>query len=88
MGYPVEFKGASHNFSAPPGEEERCGSLPCFLNGTMVVSAWKLTPEELEAVKETGVVYISMWSGTKVWPHFVGSESSVRGLVVDFGKPF
>jgi hypothetical protein len=88
MSEPVEFKGQTHIFNAPQGEEERCGKLPCFLNGHQVVSAWKLSEKELETVKETGIVFISVWSGTAVFPVYVGDESTVRMLTADFGKPF
>ncbi len=84
MAETIDFKGSNAHFGPPPGEEERCGHLHCFLNGSQVVSAWKLTDKE----KEEGIVYVSIWSGRQVWPLFVGDESTVRGMCADFGKPF
>lgn len=86
MGSVVDFKGSNHTFGPPKGEEDRCGSLPCFVNGTHVVSAWELTDAEIEEIVRTRRVFLSTWTGRGMVPVFVGSESVVRSVVVDFGK--
>ena len=49
-----------------------CGDLPAVAahdqHGTnYVISAWEISPEELERVKETGIIYLSI-VGTGVPP--------------------
>jgi hypothetical protein len=85
MGEPVKFEGFTHDFGPPPGLDEMVGRLPVFLNGATVVSAWKLSPEELEEVNRTGVVFLSVMSGTSVFPCYVGSESSTKEVASDTG---
>lgn len=45
--------------------EEQCGDLPvhrgAFPDGTpCIISCWKVTPEDLERIKETGEVWLSI----------------------------
>ncbi len=88
MAETVEFAGSTHDFGPPPGEEERCGRLHCFLNGSQVVSAWKFTKEQLLELAESGEpVFISVWSGMNVFPVFVGTKSEMNKILLDFGKP-
>lgn len=86
MGTPVKFPGMTHDFGPPPGREEDVGRLPCFLNGTCVVSIWDLSNAEIDEIVRTRRVAVSVMSGTTVLPLYVGSESSVRGVVVDYGR--
>ena len=49
-----------------------CGDLPAIAahdaNGlNYVITAWEITPEELEKAKETGIIYLSI-VGTQVPP--------------------
>ena len=49
-----------------------CGDLPAVAahdeNGVnYIISAWEITPEELEKVKETGIIYLSV-VGTQIPP--------------------
>lgn len=85
MGKPIEFAGVNRVYGPPKGREEQVGNLPVFMNGTCIVSAWKLTPAELEEVIRTGTVFLSSMSGEVLFPMFVGSESVVRSVVVDHG---
>lgn len=85
MSEPVKFDGANFNFGPPVGLEEMVGHLPCFLNGRSVVSAWKLSPEELAEVNRTGVVFITIMSGRSVFPMYVGSEETVKDVASDTG---
>lgn len=87
MGEPVKFSGHTHDFGPPPGLDEMVGRLPVFMNGRTVVSAWKLSDEELDEIKATGgVVFLSIMSGTSVFPCYVGSESYCKAVASDTGK--
>lgn len=55
-------------------------------NGTNVVSAWELTDAEVDEIVRTRKVFLSYWAYPSMYPVFVGSESVVRSVVVDFGK--
>ena len=51
---------------------EGCGDLPAVAahdeNGmNYIITAWEITPEELEKVKETGIIYLSV-VGTQIPP--------------------
>lgn len=59
----VGFEGANFVFEAPPGDNN-CVDLETFIdakNGA-VISCWRLSDEELDEVKRTGVVWISVQS--------------------------
>lgn len=89
MAHAVDFKGSNFAFTAPPGEEERVGTLHVFRNGQCIVSCWELTDAEIEEIVRTRKVFHSVWSDgprPMVFPIFIGSESVVRSVVVDFGK--
>ena len=86
MAEPVAFDGHTHDFGPPPGLDEMVGRLPVFMNGATVVSAWKLSPEELQQIIDAdGVVFVSHMSGTAVFPQYVGSEESVKTVASDTG---
>ena len=64
---PIETKDTNVVFTL-----EGCGDLPAVAahdeNGTnYIISAWEITPEELEKVKETGIIYLSV-VGTQIPP--------------------
>jgi hypothetical protein len=84
MGHPVGFDGANKIYGPPPGRDD-VGNLPTFFNGTCVVQAWEFTPEEIDEIVRTGRVFISSMSRGVMFPTFVGSESTVRSVVVDYG---
>lgn len=87
MSQPIAFDGHNLTFGPPPGLDEMVGSLPVFMNGRTVVSAWKLDPVELQAVIDSGgVVFVSIMSGMQVFPCYVGSEESTKSVASDTGK--
>ena len=86
MGIPVDFIGANQRFGAPPGREEDVGSLSVFMNGTCIVSAWRLSDEEWAEVEKSRVVFLSQMAGTTLFPHYIGSERIVRAIVADYGR--
>jgi hypothetical protein len=85
MGTPAPFPGANKLFSAPEGRED-VSDLYVFSNGQANVSAWQLSPAELEEVNRTGIVFLSVLSGNCFYPAAVGSEESIRLMVADYGK--
>lgn len=89
MALAVPFAGANFTFKAPPDRDD-IGDLHTFRqpNGPCNVSCWELTEEELAEVNRTGRIFLSVASGRVFYPSFVGSESSVRRLVVDYGVPW
>lgn len=80
----ISIKGGNLTMKAPEGEEDRVCDLLVFANRGAIVTAWKLTPDELESVKRTGVVYVSFW-GHGMPPTFVGDENSVRDVTAEGG---
>lgn len=86
MAEAVYFSGANFMFAAPMGREDVC-DLHTFRqpNGPANVSCWRLSADELEEIKRTGCVFLTVQSGRMFFPAFVGSETSVRLLVVDTG---
>lgn len=66
MANPVGFEGANVVFQAPRGvPQEECGDLPVFRDSDQIISCWRLTADEIEEVKRTGVVWLSViGSGT------------------------
>lgn len=86
MAHGVNFKGSNKTYGPPPGvPEDQCASLHVFTNGKCIVSCHQLTPEELEEINRTGKVWQSVWSGQTLFPVFIGSETTVRSVVVDYG---
>lgn len=85
MAHGVNFKGANRAYGPPPGvSEKQCRTLHVFDNGPCKVSCWELTDEEIEEIVRTRRVFLSLWAGG-LPPALVGSESVVRGVVVDYG---
>lgn len=83
----INFPGSNFTFTAPP-ERDDVRDLHTFRQpeGPCNVSCWQLRPEELDEVARTGCVFLSVMSGLHFYPAFVGSESVVRSVVVDYGK--
>ncbi len=57
MATPVGFEGANFIFYAPESMPD-CQDLATLNDGTQIISAWRLSAEELEAVARTGVVWL------------------------------
>lgn len=84
MAFAVEFPGSNHYLGAPPGAENVEG-MHTFTNGNCSVSCWELSDEEIEEIVRTRRVFISILSGRTQPPVFIGSESVMRGFLVDYG---
>lgn len=83
----VNFPGSNFTFMAPPDRDD-VRDLHSFRqhDGPCNVSCWELRPDELDEVNRTGKVFLSVMSGLSFYPAFVGSESVVRSVAVDYGK--
>lgn len=83
----INFPGSNFTFTAPTDRED-VGDLHTFRqhDGPSNVSCWQLRPDELDEVVRTGCVFLSVMSGMQFYPAFVGAESVVRSVVVDYGK--
>lgn len=86
MAEAIDFYGSNFVFKAPDGREDIL-DLHTFRqpNGPCNVSRWRLTEEELAEVNRTGCVWSSVMSGRIFYPAFVGSESAVCSVVIDYG---
>ena len=84
MGEPVYFEGANRRLGPPPGAEN-ISTLYTYSNGLCSVSCWQLSEAEIDVIRRTGRVYVSVLSGHTQPPVFVGGEEEVRSLVVDYG---
>ena len=87
MAEAVDFPGSNFVFRAPEGRDD-IRDLHTFRqpDGPANVCCWRLTPEELAEANRTGLVFLSVMSGRDFYPAFVGSEETVRSVVVDYGK--
>lgn len=84
MGSPVQFDGANVVMRAPEGADN-VQDMYVFRTRHSCVSCWQLTPEELAEINRTGTVFLSVLTGGIQPPVYVGSESSARGVMIDFG---
>jgi hypothetical protein len=80
----VPFTGSNKVYAAPEGRDD-VSDLHVFANGNCIVSAWELSDAELAEIVRTRRVFLSSFSGATLFPVFVGSESVVRSVVVDYG---
>jgi len=76
MADPVGFEGADFTFTAPPGHEDTVRDLHVAKFDDHSVSCWRLTPEELEEVNRTGVVWLKI-AGHSMPPVYVSGEALV-----------
>lgn len=78
MANPVGFDGANEMYLAPPDSpQNEYGDLPAFVDNTQVISCWRLTEKELEEVRSTGVVWLSV-KGHLVPPLLVSGKALVE----------
>ncbi|ESY89038.1 hypothetical protein X739_00645 [Mesorhizobium sp. LNHC220B00] len=84
MAYGVDFP-QSNQFLGPPSGVENVSGLRTFTNGHCSVSCWQLSDEEVDEIVSTRRVFISVLSGKTQPPVFVGSETVMRGFLVDYG---
>ena len=80
----VKFTGCNFTYKAPEGRDD-VSDLHCFKNGRANVLAVTLTEAEKQEFRETGLIYVSVMSGNVFYPIYVGTESTVREIVADYG---
>lgn len=80
------FPGANFVFTAPEGRND---VVDLFVfrqpDGPCNVSCWHLSADEIEEIVRTGTVWLSTLSGRNFAPAFVGSETTARRLVSQYG---
>lgn len=76
MANAVGFEGANFVFAAPKGQEHRVHDLEVARFDDHSVSCWRLTDEELEEVKRTGVVWLRT-DGLGMYPIYVSGKALV-----------
>ena len=95
MTQPTDFEGSTHHFGPPPGVSEAdCGWLHVFSNGRCTVSAWKPSPEALEALNRGEPIFVTHQCGMNphnptqplVFPTFAGSEAEALEVVRATGQ--
>jgi len=75
---PVKFKEHNLNLTAPPGmSEEECAPLPVFTDGQQCISCWELSAEEIEKVRRTGRIWLSVMSGNTQPPVWLSAQETV-----------
>jgi len=84
MGQPIAFEGSNVGMRAPEGAEN-VQDMQVYRTRHSCVSCWTFSPEELAEINQTGRVFLSVLAGGQQPPVYVGSESTCREVMVDFG---
>lgn len=85
---PVGFEGASNVLHAAPGDTNT-RDLPIYVDPAQIISCWRLTPEELDEVKRTGVVWLSVVNIGSYAPSYVSGNALVTvGGVPSEAEPY
>lgn len=88
MAITVDFQGTNMRLRAPQGDEDRVQPLRCFTNNHVVVTCWKLTPDEMVEVMRTGKIWVAQLSGRTIHPTLVADAETIRELCLDHGGTF
>ncbi len=83
MAHAVEFDGANLVLQPPLGRDD-VSPLPIFRNRGMVVSCWELEPDELEEVRRTARIFLSIMGPTMA-PAFIGTGEVMRDFTAEYG---
>lgn len=88
MANAIPWHGQNRRLTAPKNiDKDIVQELCIFNNGKVSVSCWQLTASELaDIIQNNGKVYLAVVFGPSQPPVYVGSEDSVRELVIDYGK--
>lgn len=78
MANPVGFGGARGIADAAPGDEDKVRPLPMYMDERQIISCWRLTPEELDMVAKTGVVWLSVTNIGVLPPVYVSGTALVQ----------
>lgn len=86
MAEPTIIMGANLVLTPPPGMEGAVQDLHAYRNDDMVISAWKLSEEELkDVVQSGGMIYLAVL-GETIAPAYVASEYAMRAFSRDSGE--
>lgn len=72
-----DFEGANDVLGAPKGQEDEVYDLPIFRHEHGFVSCWRLSAEEIEYVKEHGVIWLHVM-GRSMPPVFIEGAHAVK----------
>lgn len=64
---PIAFPEKNDVLTAPQGKTKNISTLPIYRgdnHGMPIISCWKLSPEELEEVQKTGVIWLWVMAPT------------------------
>jgi hypothetical protein len=84
MGQPIDFEGSNLVMRAPEGAES-VQDMHVYRTRHSCVSCWTVTAEELAEIATTGRIFLSVLAGGQQPPVYVGSESTCREVMLDFG---
>ena len=84
MGQPIDFEGSNLVMRAPEGAEN-VQDMHVYRTRHSCVSCWTVTPDELAEITTTGRIFLSVLAGGQQPPLYVGSESTCREVMLDFG---
>lgn len=73
MGTPVSFPEQNDNLQPAKGSESKVTALPCFRDGDQVISAWRFTPEEIDQIVQTGIVWCQVLGNTQPAVYLTGN---------------
>lgn len=65
---PIKFEEQNVTYIA-----EGCKDLPAYKGENQIISCWQLTEQDLETIKETGVIWFSV-AGQSQPPIWLGTE--------------
>ncbi|TCR01095.1 hypothetical protein [Neorhizobium sp. JUb45] len=84
MSHPTKFDGSNLIMRAPAGAEN-VQDMHVFQTRHSCVSCWTVSGDELAEISATGKIFLSVLMGGQQPPVYVGSESTCRAVMVDFG---
>lgn len=84
MGQPINFAGSNVVMHAPK-DAENVQDMHVFRTQHSCVSCWELSAVELAEINRTGRVFLSVLMGGQQPPVYVGSETTCREVLIDFG---
>ena len=83
----IPWHGTNKFLKAPKERKADIQDIYVFNNNIATVSCWELTPEELaDCIQAGGCIFVSVLAGPTSPPIFVGSEETVRMMLIDYGK--
>lgn len=86
MADPIQFCGSNKTLKPAPGTEDTVRPLFVHSNGRENISCWKLTPEELALVAETGEVWFTTRSGETHYPIYISGLPLMEAYDMDTGE--